>query len=77
MENLEVIGRWIVLIGVGLIVVGSVFWLLAKIPGIEHIPGNLKIELQGITCIIPIVGSVVLSVILTLILNLLVKVFYK
>lgn len=77
MENLEIIGKWIVFIGIGLSLVGGIVWLLAKIPGFEYIPGNLKIEIQGVTCIIPIVGSIVLSVILTLVLNLLVKIFFK
>ncbi|MGD0005194.1 MAG: DUF2905 domain-containing protein [Anaerolineaceae bacterium] len=69
MQNLEVIGRWVVIIGIVLVVVGGLIWLLSKIPGLNQLPGTLKIELGSFTCIFPILASIVLSILLTVALN--------
>jgi hypothetical protein len=69
MQNLEVIGRWVVIIRIVLVVVGGLIWLLSKIPGLNQLPGTLKIELGSFTCIFPILASIVLSILLTVALN--------
>ena len=69
MQNLDVIGRWVVIAGIALIVVGGLVWLLSKIPGLNQLPGTLKVELGSFTCIFPILASIVLSILLTVALN--------
>jgi len=69
MQNLDVIGRWVVIIGIVLVAVGGLVWLLSKIPGLNELPGTLKIELGSFTCIFPILASIVLSILLTVALN--------
>jgi hypothetical protein len=69
MQNLDVIGRWVVITGIVLVVVGGLVWLLSKIPGLNQLPGTLKIELGSFTCIFPILASIVLSILLTVALN--------
>jgi hypothetical protein len=69
MQNLDVIGRWVVITGIVLVVVGGLVWLLSKIPGLNQLPGTLKIELGSFTCIFPILASIVLSILLTVVLN--------
>jgi len=69
MQNLDVIGRWVVITGIVLVVVGGLVWLLSKIPGLNQLPGTLMIELGSFTCIFPILASIVLSILLTVALN--------
>lgn len=70
MQHLEIIGRWVMVIGFALVILGGLIWLLSRIPGLDHLPGTLKIEGSGFTCIVPVLFSILLSVVLTLILNL-------
>jgi hypothetical protein len=67
--NLDLIGRWIVIAGIALVVIGGLVWLLSKIPGINQLPGTLKIEIGGFTCVFPILASIVVSILLTVVLN--------
>jgi len=69
MQNLDLIGRWIVIAGVALVVIGGLVWLLSKIPGVNQLPGTIKIELGSFTCVIPLLASIVLSILLTVVLN--------
>jgi hypothetical protein len=36
-------------------------------------PGTLRIERPGFTCVVPILGSIILSLLLTIILNIIVR----
>ena len=69
MQNLDLIGRWIVIAGVALVVIGGLVWLLSKIPGVNQLPGTIKIELGSFTCVFPLLASIVLSILLTVVLN--------
>ena len=71
MPGLEGIGRWLVILGVLLVVVGGLIWLLAKsFPNLSQLPGTLRIQGNGFTCIFPILAMIVVSVVLTILLNL-------
>ncbi len=73
MQGLELVGRFLVLAGVVLIIIGGIVWGLAKIPSLSNLPGTIKIETSGFTCIFPLLASVVLSLVLTLVLNIIVR----
>ncbi len=73
MQNLETLGRWILIIGITITVVGGLVWVLGKLTGLRSLPGTLKLEFSGVTCLIPILGSIVLSVLLTVVLNLVLR----
>jgi len=70
MENLDVIGRWVLIAGLVVAAIGAILWLIGKIPGINQIPGTLRIEGTGFTCVVPILASIVISLVLTVVLNL-------
>ncbi len=70
MLNLEVLARWLFFIGLGIAILGGILWLISRIPGIDSLPGTIKIEGSGFTCLIPLLASIVISVILTILLNL-------
>lgn len=59
------------LLGLGLALVGGLVWLAGRVfPRLEDFPGTLRWQGGGVTCIVPILGSILLSVLLTLLLNL-------
>jgi hypothetical protein len=71
MPDLSSIARWLVLLGLILAGIGGLLWLLARagLP-IGRLPGDIRFEAGGITCLIPLATSILLSLILTLALNL-------
>jgi Zn-dependent protease with chaperone function len=75
--NLETIGRWIVILGLAITLIGGGIWLIARITGWEKFPGTIKWQSGNFTCLVPLLGSIILSVVLTLVLNLLVRWFNR
>lgn len=71
--QLETIGKWLILAGLSIAIIGAIIWAIARLTGWENLPGTLRFQTGGLTCIIPILGSIVLSIILTIVLNLLVR----
>ncbi len=74
--NLELIGRWLIIFGVALAVVGGLIWTLSRLFG-GSLPGTIKIETSGLTCVFPLLASIVISVVLTVVLNLLLRLLNK
>jgi hypothetical protein len=73
--NLEGLGRWLLLAGAGILIIGGLIWLLGRFfPELSRLPGTIRLQGSGFTCIIPLLASVVLSVLLTVLLNLLAKI---
>lgn len=69
--NLDLLGKWLLIFGLGTAVLGALIWLSGRfLPGLSRFPGTLKFESGGLTCVFPILASIVLSVVLTIILNL-------
>jgi hypothetical protein len=77
MENFETLGRWMVIAGIVVAVVGGVMILFARIPGLKDMPGTLRIEGQGFSCVFPLLASIVLSIILTLLLNMVLRIINR
>lgn len=71
----ETIGKWIVIIGFLLIIVGIIMYAIGKIPGVEKIPGTIRIQWGGGTFTFPILLSILLSIVLTLLLNIIIRIF--
>jgi hypothetical protein len=70
MPGLEGIGRWLVFAGVGLALIGGLIWLLSRLfPNLTQFPGTIRIQGAGITCVFPILASIILSILLTIVLN--------
>jgi hypothetical protein len=66
-------GKWLMIVGGALLLLGGLVWLLSKIPFLGHLPGDIRIEKPGFTCLIPLVSSIILSILLTIILNVIVR----
>ena len=66
------IGKWILIFGVLLIVVGAVVWLIESLGlPLGRLPGDIRIRGQDWSFHFPIVTCIVVSVVLTVLLNLL------
>ncbi len=75
MEN---VGRYLVIGGVILILVGGGFYLAAKLGlPLGRLPGDIHIEGKNGSFYFPIVTSIVLSLVLTILLNIIVRLFRK
>jgi hypothetical protein len=77
MEGLESIGRMLIIGGLTMAAVGGVLLLLARIPGLDELPGTIRIERPGFSCIFPLLASIILSVLLTIVLNVIARLLGK
>ena len=69
MNGME-LGKLLVLIGVGLVVLGGIVMLLSRFTGLGHLPGDIFIKSEHGTFYFPIISCILISIILSLILNL-------
>ena len=70
MIGLETIGRWLLIAGIGLALVGGLIVLLSRVfPNLSQFPGTIRIQGAGVTCIFPLLASIILSILLTILLN--------
>ena len=65
---LEPIARLLMIAGIVLFVVGGLVFLVSRL-GINlfQLPGDIRIQSNTMTCIIPLVSSILLSIVLTVI----------
>ena len=75
MENL---GRFLILAGILLVLIGGAIYLAGRagLP-LGRLPGDVRIEWSGGSLYVPIATSVILSLALTLILNIVVRLLRK
>jgi hypothetical protein len=64
------LGRYLVIFGIVLVLVGALLIFADRIPFLGRLPGDVVIRRGGFTLYAPIVTSLLLSLILTLVLNL-------
>jgi Protein of unknown function (DUF2905) len=75
MEN---IGRYLIIGGVILILLGGGFYLAARLGlPLGRLPGDVHIEGTNGAFYFPIVTSILVSVVLTVLLNIIVRLFHK
>jgi hypothetical protein len=68
-NGFETMGKWVMLIGGALVLLGGLMWLLSKVPFIGRLPGDIRIEKPGFTCLVPLASSIILSILLTIVVN--------
>jgi hypothetical protein len=75
MEN---IGRYLMIGGVVLLVVGGLVFLAARfgIP-LGRLPGDIRIERDGFSFYFPLASSILISVVLTIVINLVLRFLKK
>lgn len=78
MPGLETVGRWLVTVGLVVVILGGIIWLAARLfPNLSQLPGTIRIQSGGLTCIFPILASLILSVVLTILLNVIARIVNK
>lgn len=68
--DLNAIAKLLAGLGLALLVAAGLFWMLGRlgiVPG--RLPGDIRLQGSGFTCVIGLGTSLLLSVILTLLLN--------
>ncbi len=73
MSGLEFIGKLLALGGLATAALGGLLWLLARLSVLDRLPGTIRIERPGFTCIVPLLASLLLSVVLTVVLNVVIR----
>ena len=65
------IGKLIIIVGFGIIVLGCIVMLLGKFTSLGHLPGDIFIKGEHGSFYFPIVSCILVSIILSFMLNLL------
>jgi hypothetical protein len=71
---MEEIGKWLILFGVLLAIVGSAILLLGKVPWIGRLPGDIAIQRDNFSCFFPLATSILLSIVLTVLFNIILRI---
>ena len=69
MNGLETIGKLLLVVGAALALLGGLLWLLSKVGFLGHLPGDIRIERPGFTCLVPLASSILISILLTILVN--------
>jgi hypothetical protein len=74
MPDTTTVGKWIVLIGLGLAAIGVLVWLLGRagLP-LGRLPGDINFQSGNFSFYFPCASSILISVALTLVLNLVIR----
>ena len=70
-------GKWVVLTGLGLVLLGGVMWLLGHIPFFGNLPGDIQVQTQNFSCFIPLASMIILSILATIVLNIIIRIVNK
>ena len=68
------IARFLIILGLVLLLAGGALYLLARL-GVQlgRLPGDIRIQTGNVTCVFPLVTSILLSIVLTVVLNLIIR----
>ncbi|MGD0173319.1 MAG: DUF2905 domain-containing protein [Anaerolineales bacterium] len=77
MNEIGTLGKILILAGGLLVLVGALVWLLSGTGLIGRLPGDIRIERPGFTCIFPLASMILLSIFLTIILNVILRMMKK
>jgi hypothetical protein len=78
MDQLENLGRWLLIVGLCIAAIGGFIWFGGRIPLINklgQLPGDLRFTSPdgSFGCFVPIVSSIILSIVLTIVLNVVIR----
>jgi heme/copper-type cytochrome/quinol oxidase subunit 2 len=76
--SLEPLARLLMVAGIVLFVIGGLIYLASRLGvNLFQLPGDIRFQSNNLTCIIPLVSSILLSIVLTVILNLVIRLLNK
>jgi len=70
MPDVTTLGKWIILLGLGLAVLGGVVWLAGRfgLP-LGRLPGDISIQNGNFTFYFPCASGILISIVLTILIN--------
>jgi hypothetical protein len=71
----DVIGRFLIVLGLAIAIVGVGVLVLSRVPFVGRIPGDISFERDGVWFFFPVVTCILVSILLTLIINAAIRVF--
>ncbi len=76
--SLDSIARILIILGIALFVTGGLIYLFSRL-GINlfQLPGDIRLQSGNVTCLVPLVSSILLSIVLTVILNMVIRLLNK
>jgi len=69
------LGRWLIGLGVVLLLVGVVFLAVGRLPWLGRLPGDIVIKRDGLTVFIPLGTMLLASLVLTILANVLARIW--
>jgi hypothetical protein len=72
------LGKAIVVLGLVLVLAGGFLWILGRagLP-VGRLPGDIRVEREGLSCSVPIVSMILLSLLLTILVNVILRVLNR
>ena len=77
MSDLCDLGKLVALVGVGLLVLGGLIWLVGKLPLSGHLPGDIRIQSENMSCFFPLTTMILVSIVLTVLVNIILRLLRK
>ena len=77
MNDFGTTGKILILAGGGIALLGTVLWLLSATGVFGRLPGDLRIERPGFTCLFPLASMILLSIVLTVVINVILRITKK
>jgi hypothetical protein len=78
MISLETLGRIFLVAGVLFLIAGGLLLLAARLGlPLGRLPGDIRLQGENVTCLIPLATMIILSLVLTVILNVIVRLFNR
>lgn len=70
--------RLFIFLGLIFLAIGGIAYVLTRfgLP-LGHLPGDIRIQGQNVTCIVPIVSMILISIVLTVVLNVVIRLLNK
>jgi hypothetical protein len=72
--DLSTLGKGLVALGLVLVLAGGLLWILGRtgLP-LGSLPGDIRIEREGLSCYVPFVSMILVSLLLTILLNVILR----
>lgn len=78
MPDASTLGKWILVVGLGLVVLGGLVWVVGRLGlPVGRLPGDVAIQRGNFSVYFPCATSVIVSLLLTLVLNVIIRLFNR
>jgi hypothetical protein len=77
MNDFGTLGKILIVAGVGIALLGALIWLLFGSGLLGRLPGDIRVERPGFTCLFPLASMILLSLVLTVVINIVLRIMKK